>query len=278
MMMRVLLFATVVAHITLPAGVAFSHATEGEGLHTFQPPQYDHGDPTTVCQETPQRCGLGVVLDEHYAGVDNCSADPYCLTRRIYHTGSQLSDYITVPDWPDGTPGDHTPTPDTTDDTAEPSTPPAPACLPRAPARIPPSPDQLDLSAGGIAVNPYHEQLTGLESWFWWEGEATRTWASPVAWGVAADCSVVPPPSPRTYEATLVELRWQVEDGRPATYVSTHPGSEQQPAVRHTYRTAGTWTVRVSCTWQGAWGEPVTVPCGERSLDTIEVRTRLTSD
>lgn len=260
---------------TAPYALAAPDSSDNGNKGPAPPKQVEK--PATVCAAEPSQCGLGVELDDEYAGVDNCSADPYCLTHRIYHADSGLSDYITVPDWPEGAggdPADGDPDGGGGEPAGDPS---APACVPRAPARIPPSLDQVGLDAGQIGVNPHHEQLTGLESWFWWEGESSLTWESPVAWGVAADCSVIPPPAPETYEAALVALRWQVDDGRPATYSSSGAGSEAEPAVRHVYRTKGTWTVRVDCTWQGTWGEAVTVPCGERTLETIEVRSRLTN-
>lgn len=199
-----------------------------------------------------------MVFGPDYSGVDNCGGDPNCLTRRVVHRGSGATDFLPVPD--------------ATDDDG------SVRCTPRPAGRVAPSFDQTELpGAGQVHVNPHHEQLAGLESWYWWSGATIHTWESPVAAGVNADCTVVAPPAAETYDARLVELVWEVGDGRPATYRSTEPGTEEDPAVRHEYRTAGRWTTAVSCVWHGQWGGTVTVPCGEREVDVIEVRGRLGS-
>lgn len=230
------------------------------------------------CALFPERCGASVVWGPDYAGVDNCRADPNCITRRIVHRTSGASDFIAVPDNTpaSGQPGG-APTADPDGDSTSPADPGpvAPSCTPRAAGRVAPDFAQTSLPQGQIHVNPYHQQLTGLESWFWWQGDTTATWQSPVAVGIAADCSIIPAPAAQTHEATLVGFVWEIEDGRPATYTSHQPGSEQSPAVRHTYRTKGHWTATVACVWEGDWGERITVACGERDLEVIEVRTRL---
>jgi hypothetical protein len=223
-----------------------------------------------TCAEFPELCGAGVVWGPDYAGVDNCTADPNCLTRRIVHRGSGASDFIAVPDASD---------PDATDpddpDGPAPANPAGPRCTPRAAGRVAPDLAQTALPTGDIGVNPHFEQLTGLESWLWWQGQHTTTWDSPVAVGINADCSTVPAPTAEPYHATLVTLQWHIDDGRPATYTSDHHGSEDHPAVRHTWQTKGRWTVTVTCTWQGHWGQTTTTDCGHRDLDVIEMRARL---
>ena len=103
-------------------------------------------------------------------------------------------------------------------------------------------------------------------------------WPSQVVAGVTADWGVAPAPAPVTYCAEVVGFVWRVEDSRPEVVHAARPGSEERPAARHVYRTTGRWTVSVECTWRGAWGGRVTVPCGQREIDVIEVRARLRSD
>ena len=219
----------------------------------------DDRDERHGCIGRVAACGVGVVVSDELGGVDNCSRDPNCRTRRIVDANDPMrgTDFMPVPD-------------EVTADGGQ-------VCTPRPAGLIPPSFDSIDLPGGTIGVNPHHEHLTGLESWFWYEGPASIDWTAPGFAGVTADCAVTAPPAPQVHRAELVELAWHIDDGWPATYRATGPGSSDEPAARHTYQTAGTWTVTVTCTWQGDWGPQVSVPCGSRDLDVIEVRSQLTT-
>jgi hypothetical protein len=255
------------------------------------------------CSGRAERCGAGVIIDGGLRGVDNCRSDPNCRTRRIVdnHDPQRGSDFIPVPDWPvphgggrrggggangsdggtgavgagAGTGGGAEAGGSGAPGGAPAGGPPAPRCVRRAPGRVAPDFSQVSLPGGRIGASPRHAHLTGLESWFWYEGAAAVAWASPVYVGISADCEVVPAPPAVTYRADLVAFTWRLADTRPVTVAAPHRGSEANPAARHVYETSGTWPVAVVCTWRGGWGGEAQVPCGERDVEVVEVRGRL---
>jgi len=147
-----------------------------------------------------------------------------------------------------------------------------PVCAPFPRRRLPAAWTQVLLPAGSLDMNPDPEALTGLESWYWYDGTTTLSWRSPVAQGRTADCRILPAPPPVTYTAALSDWRYDIDDSRPAT----HPGSEGDPAARHTYRTKGTWATTLTCTWRGSPPTAVTLLCATRDIPVIEIRSVLT--
>jgi hypothetical protein len=193
-------------------------------------------------------------IGQHLGGLRNCH-EPNCITHRIVDLNDprRATDYIPVPD--------------TTDDAGN------PACTPRPAGLVPPDWWQADLPTdGAVAMNPDPRGLTGLDSWFWYEGTTQLSWPSPVYVGVRTDCSVIPAPPPTIYTAEIVEWEWQVDDSRPKTYQAQEPGSEEAPAATHQYRTKGEWQTTVTCTWQLAPGVTTTTDCAAREVPVIEVR------
>lgn len=206
---------------------------------------------------------MTVPISQHLAGPSNSAV---CLTDRIVDLrNSDLTDYIRVCRDADGNV-----IPDSLDDDGNPT------CAPYPPGRIPPAWNQTTLPAGAIATNPDPEALTGLESWFWYDGPVEHAWPSPVHEGRTADCRILPAPARVTYTARLSTFEWDIGDSRPARSTSTKAGTEEAPAARHVYRTKGTWDAALTCTWTGAPRTPLTMPCAERTISVIAVRATLT--
>jgi hypothetical protein len=137
----------------------------------------------------------------------------------------------------------------------------APACVP-----IPDNPDDLDLDSRDIeailrgylprpsvARDPYVDGLVNLETYFWYDGDPLTD--------VDHDREPATPPRPGwqatvthqgiTITATLHVERftWQVAPGE--TVSATVPGSPDDPAASHTYRSTGTYELVASTTWAG---------------------------
>jgi PKD domain len=98
--------------------------------------------------------------------------------------------------------------------------------------------DAAALPAPQIGISPKVQGVTGLETWMW-----AANPRAVVSVSVTLDGFTV------TGTARLVGYRFDFGEGAPVE--TTDGGSEQAPAVRHTYETKGTYTIRVSSVWRG---------------------------
>lgn len=217
--------------------------------------------PTAGCRINLPRCGLSVRVSPTLAGPRN---SPVCLTARIVHLPTVASDYIGV-----CRDGSGNAVPDRLDAAGN------PVCAPFPPGRLPPDWRQTTLPTGAIGMNPDPQGLTGLESWFWYEGPDTHTWTSPVHEGRTADCRILPAPPPVTYSATITTYEYDIGDSRSAVVTAAAKGDADAPAARHVYRTKGTWRVGLTCTWSGSPATPVAVDCASREVPVISVTSEL---
>ena len=112
-----------------------------------------------------------------------------------------------------------------------------------APPALPPVPSTGDIwraalraiDPPGVGVNPAPTGLTGLETWFWYDGPTELQ----VATGIG--------PWTVTGTARVNEVTFDLGDGETAT--ASGGGSEADPAARHVYETKGTYTVTVTARW-----------------------------
>ncbi|MGH2711486.1 MAG: hypothetical protein ACRDH9_09820 [Actinomycetota bacterium] len=113
-------------------------------------------------------------------------------------------------------------------------------------AAAPPTPptaaeilNQAPLPRCEIKVNPREDGLTGVETWLWCERVEDVTVTAAI----------------RGYEvqatATPTQFRWLPGDG--ASYVSTNPGTEEDPSARHMYETRGDYVIAVDVAWSGTY-------------------------
>jgi hypothetical protein len=115
--------------------------------------------------------------------------------------------------------------------------------IPPAP-ESPPVPSIADIWRAALAqigpptlgVNPEPVGLTGLETWFWYDGSST------VAVSVSLQGWTV------TGTAHLSEVAIDTGDG--GTAVATAPGSHTEPAARHVYETKGAYDLTITARWE----------------------------
>ena len=214
-----------------------------------------------TCVGNARACGMTVPISPTLAGPRN---SPVCLTARIVHLPTVASDYIGV-----CRDGAGLAVPDGLDEDGN------PVCAPFPPGRLPPDWRQTTLPTGGVGMNPDPQGLTGLESWFWYEGDDTHSWPSPVHEGRTADCRILPAPAPVTYSAAITAYEYTIGDSRPAKASASSAGDVDSPAARHVYRTKGTWQVGLTCTWSGAPATPMTIDCAEKTVPVISVTGQL---
>ena len=89
-----------------------------------------------------------------------------------------------------------------------------------------------------IRVNPAGRGLTGLASWFWLDDPGVvQTSVDLDGWHVEGT-------------ARVDRWVWRVGD---ATYTTTRPGTEAEPAVEHTFERLGTVEVSVERAWTGSY-------------------------
>jgi PKD domain-containing protein len=100
--------------------------------------------------------------------------------------------------------------------------------------------DEAAIPQPAIAVNPSTEGITGMESWFWLTDVETTVAVTAELAGYQV-----------TTNLEAVAYRWTIGDE--ATHTSTSPGSEADPAVRHTFDRKGTHTITVEMVWQGSY-------------------------
>jgi hypothetical protein len=250
-------------HLCVAIGLLTTLMTGVVAAQTVDEPPDRDDERSDSCIRAPSECGMTVALDDTFAGPNN-SMD--CLTNRVVYlpNGTNPSDYIAV--CGDG----ETAVPDGFGEDGN------PICTPFSPGRLPPVFAQTTLPTGQIEMNPDPEALTGLESWFWYDGPTTHTWQSPVHEGRTADCLIIPAPAPITYTATLTGYRYTIDDSRPARVDAHHAGNREDPAARHTYRTKGEWPVAVTCTWT-AGSVSVDLDCADRTVPVTSVRAVRTS-
>ncbi len=178
------------------------------------------------------------------------------------------------------------------------------AAPPPLPPPPPPPPTLAEITqlvrsqipAPAVLVNPDQRGVTGLESWFWYEGpqEVTATVSirgyavtatmrpSRFYWDPCADFA----PAPGDRDRRPLGCR--------GALASSSPGSRPDPAssgaaaaVRFMYETNGSYVVRHQVLWEGSWSFagprvsasgtlPTIRATGERDYPVIEVRGVLT--
>lgn len=251
--------------LSAPALVGVLTLQIAQAQEPVTPPQPTIPSVENECQGNVEQCGLAVPISDNLVGPSNGAAG--CITSRIVDVNDLERGTDFLPICSDGG-GNALP-----DSVGEDGT---PVCAPFPARRLPASWAQVLLPTGGLQMNPDPEGVTGLESWFWYDGTTTLSWPSPVAEGRTADCRILPAPAPVTYTAAISEWHYDIGDSRPATRTATDGGSEDDPAVRHTYRTKGTWTTAVTCTWRGSPPNAASLPCATRDIPVIEIRSVLT--
>lgn len=125
------------------------------------------------------------------------------------------------------------------------------ANAPNTPPPPPPPPTLREMSAlaqeliivPDVRVSPDPEVggVTGLETWFWYEGQDEVT-----ATAAIRGYSVTATMRPSRYY-------WDPDDPRGVILESDRPGSEEEPAARWVYETKGDYRVRVQVVWDGTW-------------------------
>jgi hypothetical protein len=131
---------------------------------------------------------------------------------------------------------------------------------------IPATGDELDVDATDIeailrgqlplpvvARDPYVDGLTGLETYFWYDGDLLTpvdhdtdpTTPDRAGWQATIAHNGI------TITATLHVTRftWKVAPGEHVT--ATVPGTPDRPAASHSYRTTGSYDLIASTTWAG---------------------------
>jgi hypothetical protein len=149
----------------------------------------------------------------------------------------------------------------------EPAPPPAPPTLGEITAVA-----QRRVVAPTVGISPDLDGLTGLETWFWYQGESEFT----------------VPTSIRGYSVTatmhVARFLWYTGEELLGSPV---PGSPTAPAARWVYETKGGYTVYVQAVWEGTWsftgwgasasGDLATIRAtGSRPYTVNEVRSVLT--
>ena len=113
-----------------------------------------------------------------------------------------------------------------------------------APPPPPPSPAEVwamvPLNKAAVGINPQGEGVTGLPTWYWYEGGAD---------GVRLNLGL------RGYSLTVqakpYRFTWTTGDG--ASGGSRHPGSPGKPAFTHSYETRGDYRVTMAVSWAGTY-------------------------
>jgi len=113
-----------------------------------------------------------------------------------------------------------------------------------APPPPPPTPAevwaQVPLNKAAVGVNPKGEGVTGLPTWFWYEGGTG---------GVSLHLSL------RGYSLTVqaqpYRFAWTTGDG--ASGGASQPGSPDKPAFTHTYQTRGDYQLAMTVSWAGSY-------------------------
>lgn len=154
--------------------------------------------------------------------------------------------------------------------------------IPPPPPPAPPTLEEITRVAKGafiapsVHLSPPGDGLTGLDTWFWYEGEDVAT-AGETIRGYQVVATMRP-----------VAYVWDTGDDRPGHVLSsTQPGSAGAPAATWLYETKGTYTVYVQAIWDGTWtfsgwgssasGDLATIRAtGSRPYVVNEVRSVLT--
>lgn len=135
---------------------------------------------------------------------------------------------------------------------------------------------QEGVIAPSVGVSPPGDGLTGLETWFWYQGEVEVTVPATIR-----GYDVVATMRPTTF-------LWETSDSRPGHLLaSTSPGSATAPAGRWVYETKAAYRVYVQAVWEGTWtftgwgssasGDLATIRAtGSRDYVVNEVRSVLT--
>lgn len=149
----------------------------------------------------------------------------------------------------------------------EPAPPPAPPTMAEITALA-----QAGVIAPSVGVSPDGDGLTGLESWFWYQGETALSVSTDIrGYGVTA---------------TMRPAHYYWDTGE-SLLGSTVPGSAAAPAARWVYETKGDYRIYVQAVWEGTWtfagwgasasGDLATIRAtGARDYSVNEVRSVLT--
>lgn len=126
-----------------------------------------------------------------------------------------------------------------------------PVAAPDTPPPPPPSPTLEEVAALAreliivpdvrLSPEPDVGGVTGLETWFWYEGQEEAT-VSVTIRGYAVTATMHPS---RYY--------WHPGDPRGSLLEAHQPGSEDEPAATWVYETKGHYDVRVQVVWDGTW-------------------------
>ena len=105
-----------------------------------------------------------------------------------------------------------------------------------------------------VNIDPLVDGLTGLETFFWHDDNATTVdhdgdATTPAVPGV--EVTATAGPYSITARAWVVEYRWETGDG--ATYRSATPGTHEHPAAIHVYDVKGGYVVVAETVWSGSY-------------------------
>ena len=113
-----------------------------------------------------------------------------------------------------------------------------------APPPPPPTPAEVwamvPLDKAAVGVNPRGEGVTGLPTWFWYEGDTDGVNLNLGLRGYAL-----------TVHAKPYRFSWTTGDG--ASGGGSQPGSPDQPAFTHTYDTRGDYQLNMTISWAGTY-------------------------
>ncbi len=120
---------------------------------------------------------------------------------------------------------------------------------------------RVKISPQPVTVSPDHGGITGMQTWFWYEGPQEVTVAATIR-GYATTATM----RPTTYSWNPCSSYTPPDDKprtRPRgcrTVSSTTPGREppadsngDQAAARFTYETKGTYDISMTVVWEGTW-------------------------
>jgi hypothetical protein len=225
-----------------------------------------HLPPLVQYQWVPAATPEGIGLEHlcNATGGPLVAPDPpwgwwYSLIGRDRVTGAVVSREARCVEFPDpGNPG---------------SRPPAPP-LP-SPPTIGEVWNAVSLPAPQMQTSPVDRGVTGLETWFWVQSDMERQVAVTI--------------DGYTVTGTARVIGYEIDTGDGAPVRAATPGTEQDPAVHHTYDTEGTYQVSVATRWRAeatmtapGIATPITIDLGTAAIRTtrdyqvVEIRSQLT--
>jgi len=115
---------------------------------------------------------------------------------------------------------------------------------PPPPPPPPPSPAEIwgkvPLKSGTVGVSPPNEGITGMDTWFWYQGDASSVGLTVSIRGYSVEVRAKP-----------VKFTWDSGDG--AKGVARLAGSESRPGLTHVYETKGDYVIQMLATWEGSY-------------------------